>query len=200
MTLGLTGRSILKSLHEHGGTTTLTKLASSLNADAVAVERLLKSLLAAKLVCRTSDDVSLSASGRGWCAAEFKPKGDGMEAVASAPSSSPDEPGKQPPAISMTRNSPRAAPRKPDRMHGVQVVRVAGRTEQRASAPPAPVVSKPAVVEPRESEPTPPLVTAGESAAPATPRADQRSNKSSSKGVVVDRHGFVTHINGQKIY
>ncbi len=197
MTLALTGRSILKSLQEHGGTTTFTKLTSSLNADAEAVERLLLSLLAAKLVCRTSDDLSLSASGRSWCAAEFKPRDRGNEA--SAPSFSADKPDKQPPAISMTRSSPKPAPRKSDRMHGVQVVRAAGRIGQLTCAAPVPVVSKSPSVEPREREPTSPAVTAGETAA-TTPSEDQRRNESPSKQVVVDRRGFVTHINGRKIY
>jgi hypothetical protein len=202
MAVALTGRSILKSLHEHGGTTTFTRLTSLLNADPTAVERLLQSLLAAKLVYRTSDELSLSATGRSWCAAEFKPDGPRTEAAALTPAFSADKPGEgnQLPAISMPKSRPTPPPRKSDRMLGVQVVRVARRIEHHACAAPVSVVGKASPIEPREPEPTPPVVAVGEIAAPTTPSEDQRRTKSASKRIVVDKSGFVTHINGRKIY
>lgn len=202
MAVALTGRSILKSLHEYGGTTTFTRLTSLLNADPAAVERLLQSLLVAKLVYRTSDELSLSATGRSWCAAEFKPDGPRAEAAALTPAFSADKPGKanQLPAISTSKSRPTPAPRKSDRMLGVQVVRVARRIEQHACAAPVSVVGKSSPIEPREPEPTPPLVAVGEIAAPTTPSEDQRRTKSAPKRIVVDKSGFVTHINGRKIY
>ena len=179
----LTGRSALKFLHSHGKETTLASLASTFDVDPATVERLVRSLLAAGLICRDSDQIALSQAGLVWCMDAFKPALDAEtkprdEAVPAAGegwqrSEAPTKSEKPP----MARNA--------NRMHGVQVLHVARRRD--ASAPPANTAPvSPKEPPPARQEPEPAAVPA-----PETPTASP---------VVVDQDGFVTEIKGRKIY
>ncbi len=215
----LTGRSALKFLYLQGGETSLATLASTFDVDPAAIERLVRSLLAARLVCRTTDHLALSEAGKSWCLVEFKPSDDTMTQPAAV----------APPAAGegWLRSESRVSSEKPtmqrkaNRMHGVQVVHVTRRSEpspSAAAAAPVPVKNSPTVrqdpaPEPRpqlELEPQPELELepakvavdepAEKAAAPAALPSGSSPAASAPPRVVVDRDGFVTQIKGRRIY
>ncbi len=194
----LTGRSVLKFLHLRGGETTLAALASTFDVDAAAIERQVRSLLAARLVCHTTDHLTLSEAGKSWCMEAFKPDvGSTMTKSADVPSASGEDWQRLEARVSsekpqMTRNT--------NRMHGVQVVHVTRRREASASA--APTARQDPEPEP-EPEPEPAKVVVSETAEkapPAVPESSSHPAASIPPRVVVDRDGFVTQINGRRIY
>lgn len=205
MTAGLTGRSVLKYLHMHGGETQLATLASTLGADPAGIERLILSLSAAKLVCRTTDLLALSEAGRVWCSEEFKSNAGGSPTPAViTPPASMDAPMSMDAPIRSGRSASGQSliSHKTNRMQGVQVVRMTRRREQLAK--PTAIASESAPARDQESEGISPIAVAGETAdpvsEPAAPRPEPCDTESTASGVVVDKAGFVTHIKGRKIF
>lgn len=202
MTLALTGRSVLKFLHAHGGETSLATLASTLSADPAGIERLILSLLAANLVYRTTDLLGLSEAGKAWCEEEFKPNADGLPTLAGI---TPEESMEAPVRSEWPSGGQSLMPRKTNRMQGVQVVRVARRREQVVScSPPPAIASESSPASGQDSEWTPPAAVVGETAdpvpVPVVPPSESRPTESVAPRIVVDKAGFVTHIKGRRIY
>jgi hypothetical protein len=140
MTPVLTGRSILKFLHTNGGESSVTALASTLDSDPVAVDRLVQSLLAAKLVSRSDDQLVLSVTGSNWCKAEFKAPSSEAKPAAPEVSVPPASIASAMPVKLREELSkpvrevlPASRSGKSNRMHGVQVVHAKRRRDAPAS-------------------------------------------------------------------
>jgi hypothetical protein len=199
----LTGRSVLKFLHIHGGESTIATVASTFDVDSTAIERLVRSLLAARLVGRSADHLTLSEAGKSWCREEFKPAIDTIaEPVVAAASSSA---GGRHTLEAHLSSEKSPMPRNANRMHGVQVLHVTRRRESMASAAPATPLSSrnlpPARQDP-EAEPAAVVVRekAEKATAPVVPRTESHPDTALPPRVVVDRDGFVTQINGRRIF
>ncbi len=207
----LTGRLILESLYSNGEQTTLAALATTLVADPAAVERLILSLSAAKLIRRTDDQLALTDAGRTWCASEFRVgRSTAAPPAEEAPTASTEAFERSAP-MSLSRNMPLMAG-KTNRMQGVQVVQVVHRKRRKdplaGSMMPVESVAEPSpAIEPKpelEPEPEPKAALPGEPATDAPPAVpltpEGLSEKPVRRKVAVDREGFVTHINGRKIF
>lgn len=201
----LTGRSILKFLHVHGGETTLANLASKLNADPAGVDRLIQSLSAAKLVCRTADLLGLSEVGQTWCVKEFKPSSDETTSPPGPVASTSENVHVRPEWLDTASGRERPQmQRKLNRMHGVQVVHTTRRSEASATSAAAAAMSKSSPMGNQDRGPEPPTAlvveTAEKAATPIVASTESPRTKPLAPRVVVDREGFVTHIKGRKIF
>ncbi|HXP98371.1 MAG TPA: hypothetical protein VN809_16780 [Telmatospirillum sp.] len=201
MTPVLTGRLILESLYTNAEQTTLAALASTLTADPAAVERLIQSLSAAKLVSRTNDCLTLSDAGRSWCAAELKPKADGAKALRAPADQTPADGGERSESPSRSLKVGTLSTGKTNRTQGVDVVHLKRR---KAQLPGSVAIQKTSPEPDQSSKPSqrPRLKSApavetplGGDAQDATLHSDK-----SDRPVAVNHDGFVTHINGRKIF
>ncbi len=225
MTLVVTGRSVLGVLNVETGTSTVEALQSKLGADQVALLRVIRSLKAARLISvdevnGSPHSLSLTEAGRKWCDTEFRSGAKSEVPAAEQRSAAPASAVRtgtprlsEPPARSIDlRVKPTA--RHTDRMRGVDVVRVSRR--QRPTSPPPKLESPPP---PRESppllrespppaeapapRPVVPEIAPTPAAAEKTQRGSQHpASKHADEAVryTVDQDGFVTHINGRKIF
>ena len=120
----LTGRLVLKFLHMHGGKSTITELGSKLDPNTDTIEPMIRSLAAAKLVCRgAGDHLELSDAGKVWCGKEFKTDIGGVTTPADVKSSASSEGSN---TIKQTDSGPiniekAQVQRKINRVNGVQV-------------------------------------------------------------------------------
>ena len=199
----LTGRSVLKFLHLHGGESTVATVASTLDVDSAAIERLVRSLLAARLVDRTADHLTLSDAGKNWCTEEFKQTVDTIAKPVVVAASASGGGRNIFEAHVSSEKSP--MPRNANRMHGVQVLHVTRRREPMASATPAAPVSSKSLAPVRqdpEAEPAKVVVheMAEKECAPIVLHSESPPVTATPPRVVVDRDGFVTQINGRRIF
>ncbi|MDR3439789.1 hypothetical protein [Telmatospirillum sp.] len=230
MTSVLTGRLILESLYTNGEQTTVAALATALNVEPAALEKLLQSLSAAKLVIRTDDSLALTDGGRSWCASKIKqsPSGEAAPLDSARPALAIDQGRPDPIPMSLSRATMPTV-LKSSRIQGVDVVHLKRRKVRSAvldkPAEPtassvfssAPVASSAAPVAPAPVAPAPVVAAAAATPAPTTQTRRKREpakeakapasetvtlqpGKAESPRVVVNSDGFVTHINGTRIY